>query len=281
MQPGYSQAACRDSARSGYLRASTGSSTSCCGLRTTRCWSARSPVSWPSPPQCTSREESTGTVRCLQRARPRHGLRRLLLATTHSRGFSGRGAGMQSQPQGGLHVAIIMDGNGRWATRRGLPRVAGHRAGVETVRRIVEHAPEAGIARLTLYAFSSDNWTRPAAEVQSIFWLMRAYLRLETKRLNKRGVKLQMIGRRDRLPQVLLREIERAESATSLGPCLHLRVALDYSSRDAIAQAAAIAGRSHSHAERATPDQVRLTLAEALTQHSSDVDLLIRTGGEK
>ncbi len=188
---------------------------------------------------------------------------------------------MQSQPQGGLHVAIIMDGNGRWATRRGLPRVAGHRAGVETVRRIVEHAPEAGIARLTLYAFSSDNWTRPAAEVQSIFWLMRAYLRLETKRLNKRGVKLQMIGRRDRLPQVLLREIERAESATSLGPCLHLRVALDYSSRDAIAQAAAIAGRSHSHAERATPDQVRLTLAEALTQHSSDVDLLIRTGGEK
>ena len=188
---------------------------------------------------------------------------------------------MQSQPQGGLHVAIIMDGNGRWATRRGLPRVAGHRAGVEAVRHIVEHAPEAGIARLTLYAFSSDNWTRPAAEVRSIFWLMRAYLRLETKRLKQRGVKLQMIGRRDRLPQLLLCEIEQAEFATSQGSCLHLRVALDYSSRDAIARAAAIAGKAHSPVEQATPDHFRLTLAETLTQHSSDVDLLIRTGGEK
>src|SRR5205814_3839383 len=93
---------------------------------------------------------------------------------------------VRAQPRPG-HVAIIMDGNGRWATRRGLPRVAGHRAGVETVRRIVEQAPGVGIARLTLYAFSSDNWNRPAAEVQSIFWLMRAYLRLETKKLRERG----------------------------------------------------------------------------------------------
>src|SRR5438128_1035561 len=174
---------------------------------------------------------------------------------------------MQSQPQSGLHVAIIMDGNGRWATRRGLPRVTGHRAGVETVRRIVEHAPGVGIARLTLYAFSSDNWNRPALEVKSIFWLMRAYLRLETSRLKQRGVKLQMIGRRDRLPQILLREIERAEFATAQGQYLHLRVAVDYSSRDAISRAAATASRAHSDTAPATADLLRLTLAEALTAH--------------
>jgi undecaprenyl diphosphate synthase len=110
-----------------------------------------------------------------------------------------------------MHVAIIMDGNGRWATRHGLPRVAGHRAGVDTVRRVVEHAPDLGIRRMTLYAFSSDNWKRPAQEVQSIFRLMRAYLRRETERLRQRGVRLQIIGRRDRLSKLLLREIERAE----------------------------------------------------------------------
>jgi len=118
---------------------------------------------------------------------------------------------MQSKFFEGLPVAIIMDGNGRWATRRGLPRVAGHRAGVAAVRRVVEHAPDVGINRLTLYAFSSDNWSRPAGEVQSIFRLMRAHLRLETERLRKAGVRLQIIGRRDRLPKLLLREIDQAE----------------------------------------------------------------------
>jgi undecaprenyl pyrophosphate synthase len=105
---------------------------------------------------------------------------------------------MQSEPRKGLHVAIIMDGNGRWATRRGLPRVAGHRAGVSAVRRVVERSLDLGIARLTLYAFSSDNWRRPAAEVQSIFWLLRAFLRLESERLRRRGVRLRVIGPRDR-----------------------------------------------------------------------------------
>jgi undecaprenyl diphosphate synthase len=133
-----------------------------------------------------------------------------------------------------MHVAIIMDGNGRWAMRRGLPRAASHRAGVGTVRRIVEHAPDLGIRRMTLYAFSSDNWRRPAQEVQSIFRLMRAYLRLETERLRQRGVRLQIIGRRDRIPKLLLREIERAEFQTSEGKYLHLRIAVDYSSREAI-----------------------------------------------
>ncbi|MGH9590568.1 MAG: di-trans,poly-cis-decaprenylcistransferase [Terracidiphilus sp.] len=185
---------------------------------------------------------------------------------------------MQSEIQNGLHVAIIMDGNGRWAARRGLPRVAGHRAGLATARRIVEHAPDVGIGRLTLYAFSSDNWSRPAAEVESIFWLLRAFLRLQTERLRVRGARLEAIGRRDRLPQAALRAIENAEWRTAAGRRLHLRVAIDYSSRNAIARAAATAfvGKLALDAETATP-----LLSEALTAGASDVDLLIRTGGEQ
>src|SRR6185437_11755898 len=129
-------------------------------------------------------------------------------------------------------------GNGRWAERRGLPRVAGHRAGVASVRRVVEHAVDTCISRLTLYAFSSDNWRRPASEVQGIFWLLRAFLRLETERLRRRGVRLQVIGRRDRLPKAVLCEIEKAKSITATGSSLSLCVAIDYSARDAITRAA-------------------------------------------
>jgi undecaprenyl diphosphate synthase len=178
----------------------------------------------------------------------------------------------------GLHVAIIMDGNGRWATRRGWPRVAGHRAGVAAVRRVVERAPELGIGRLTLYAFSSDNWRRPALEVQSIFSLIAAYLRIERERLKVVGARLEAIGRRDRLPTLLLREIERCESATALERRLHLRVAVDYSSRETIARAAAelvaVPG-TQSH------ETVEWGLTAALRAAGADVDLLIRTGGEK
>jgi undecaprenyl diphosphate synthase len=168
----------------------------------------------------------------------------------------------------GLHVAIIMDGNGRWATERGLPRVAGHRAGGAAARRVVEHALGAGVRCLTLYAFSSDNWRRPAFEVERIFWLLRAFLRMERERFRRRGVRLQAIGRRDRLPAVLLREIDAAEAATCEGSTLHLRVALDYSSRDAILRAAAQASSV-------------ACLGRHLTGGAGDVDLLIRTGGEK
>ena len=138
---------------------------------------------------------------------------------------------MKNENQPGLHVAIIMDGNGRWAARRGLPRIAGHRAGVSALRRVVESAPDLGIDRLTVYAFSSDNWRRPASEVQGIFWLLRAFLRLETERLRQQGARLQVIGRRDRLTEPILREIDKTESATLTGHRLHLRVAIDYSSR--------------------------------------------------
>jgi undecaprenyl diphosphate synthase len=187
---------------------------------------------------------------------------------------------MQSTEHKELHVAIIMDGNGRWATRRGLPRVAGHRAGVAAARSVVERAPDIGIHWLTLYAFSSDNWSRPADEVKSIFWLLRAFLRLETERLKQRGARLTVIGRRDRVPGSLLREIERAESATVNGKRLQLRVAIDYSSRDAIARAA---GASFACCNHRVPssDLVGHLLTQALAAESGDVDLLIRTGGEK
>ena len=188
---------------------------------------------------------------------------------------------MQSTSSLPRHVAIIMDGNGRWAARQGLPRVAGHRAGIAAVRRIVERASDAGIRCLTLYAFSSDNWRRPPAEVQSIFWLLRAFLRLETKRLLARGARLEMIGRRDRLPRPALRAIEDAERATGAGSGLHLRVAIDYSSRDAIARAAFSAADALGPRRYASPELFAPTLMRSLTADCGEVDLLIRTGGEK
>jgi undecaprenyl diphosphate synthase len=179
------------------------------------------------------------------------------------------------------HIAIIMDGNGRWAARRGLPRVAGHRAGIASVRRIVEHASDAGIRCLTLYAFSSDNWRRPSSEVQSIFWLLRAFLRLQTTRLRDRGARLEVIGRRDRLPTAALRAIENSERATASGTGLHLRVAIDYSSRDAIARAAFNAADALGPRRFMSPDLFGPMLMRSLTADCGDVDLLIRTGGEK
>jgi undecaprenyl diphosphate synthase len=152
-----------------------------------------------------------------------------------------------------LHVAIIMDGNGRWATRRGLPRAAGHRAGAEAVRRTVEAAPDLGIGALTLYAFSADNWNRPANEVAVLMRLFARYLRSETPQLAARGVRLSVIGRRDRLPTPLVTAIAAAEHATAGGTVLHLRIAVDYSGRAAIRAGAML----------------------------PDVDLLIRTGGEQ
>ena len=136
-----------------------------------------------------------------------------------------------------------MDGNGRWAIARGLTRSQGHHAGVETVRRVAGAAPDHGIGALTLYAFSCDNWRRPPAEVATLMGLLRLYLRTETARLKKDGVRVTAIGRRDRLPRGLAAEIGRAEEATANGDALHLRFAIDYSSRDAILKAAAAAHR--------------------------------------
>src|SRR3974390_2249063 len=180
---------------------------------------------------------------------------------------------MQRGFQHGLHIAIIMDGNGRGAARRGLPRVAGHRAGIASVRRIVERASDVGIGCLTLYAFSSDNWRRPPAEVERIFWLLRAFLRLETARLRERGARLQVIGRRDRLPRAALSAIESSEHATAQGTGLHLRVAIDYSSRDAIARAAFSAADALGPRRFMSPDLFGPMLMRSLTADCGEVDL--------
>ena len=180
-----------------------------------------------------------------------------------------------------LHVALIMDGNGRWATSRGLPRICGHRAGVLAVRRVVQRAVEQRIRQLTLYAFSSDNWRRPAPEVQGIFGLLRIYLRKEVQRLREHGVRLQIIGRRDRLPQDVLSGIEEAEAKTAIGGRLRLCIAIDYSSRNAISQIAARALTSTANQMATGEDHVNRLLVDAMARDSRDVDLLIRTGGEK
>jgi undecaprenyl diphosphate synthase len=179
--------------------------------------------------------------------------------------------------QAGLHVAIIMDGNGRWATRRGLPRSAGHRAGVDAARRVVEAASELGIATLTLFAFSSDNWRRPREEVSALMALLRQYLAAELRRLVDSGTRLTMIGRRDRLPDGMSAEIAAAERASAAGTRLDLRIAVDYSSRDAIAGAAA------RWLNESSPSRDAFTglLAGPGCASGADVDLLIRSGGEK
>ncbi len=145
---------------------------------------------------------------------------------------------MRQSTSDGLHAAIIMDGNGRWASTRGLPRVAGHRAGAEALRRTVEAAPDLGIGILTVYAFSSDNWRRPQPEVSALMKMFHTYLRREQAKCVDKGVRVSVIGRRDRLPPLLLPVIDECESATALGERLHLRLAVDYSSRDTILAAA-------------------------------------------
>jgi undecaprenyl diphosphate synthase len=178
-----------------------------------------------------------------------------------------------------LHVAIIMDGNGRWAIERGLPRAAGHRAGVEAVRRVVEAAPAHGIATLTLYAFSAANWSRPAGEVRELFALLRDYLGSETARCVGRGVRLGVIGRRDRLSAVLRGAIAAAETATAGGRTLHLRLALDYSARESILRAAQ--GVRPGQPITATAFEQLLAQAEGGAAPVAPVDLLIRSGGEQ
>jgi undecaprenyl diphosphate synthase len=179
----------------------------------------------------------------------------------------------------GLHVACIMDGNGRWATSRNMPRVAGHRAGVETVRAIVEAAPGFGIGTLTLYAFSSDNWQRPRREVAALLDLLKQYIRRETERCVRDGVRVSFIGRRDRLSDNVVRSMEQMEAATLAGRNLHLRVAVDYSSRDAILRAAARVPTG-VEIER---DQFLHLLADGdpAVIRPRYVDLMVRTGGEQ
>jgi undecaprenyl diphosphate synthase len=175
-----------------------------------------------------------------------------------------------------LHVAIISDGNGRWATARGLPRSAGHRAGAQTARAIIAAAPKMGIHTLTLFALSSANWKRPQAEVAGILRILHEYLLTETQHCIDEGIRLSIIGRRDRLSSHLRRTVVDSEDATARGMRLHLRLAVDYSARNAIYSAARRFYKSTELSEEAFAD----VMAEA-RGGAADVDLLIRTGGEQ
>jgi undecaprenyl diphosphate synthase len=179
----------------------------------------------------------------------------------------------------GIHVAIIMDGNGRWATERGRPREWGHRHGAEAVRGVVEAALDLGIGTLTMYAFSSANWQRPSAEVSVLMMLLGRYLRSETVELEEKGVRLQVVGRRDRISPRLLSAIEQAEHETAGGRRLLLRLAVDYSSRDLLLQAI----RTASIASDIERQDMAALLGRAMHGGgpAPDVDLLIRTGGER
>jgi len=165
------------------------------------------------------------------------------------------------------HLAIIMDGNGRWASSRGRPRWMGHVRGAHTVREVVAHSARAGVEQLTLYAFSSDNWKRPREEVGFLFDLFASHIDRQLTDLVKNGIRFSMIGRRDRLPRALVAAIADAEQRTAAGRRMHLRVAIDYSSRESIQGALALAP-----ALRGVPDGATIL---------PPVDLLLRTGGER
>ncbi|HXE14924.1 MAG TPA: polyprenyl diphosphate synthase [Bryobacteraceae bacterium] len=168
-----------------------------------------------------------------------------------------------------FHLAVIMDGNGRWAQRRGLPRLAGHHAGERALRRVVKAAAESGISTLTAYAFSSDNWNRPREEVQGLMFLLQTHLARSVELSKEHGVRISIIGRRDRISGDVRSAIEQAEAETEPQSRLHLRLAIDYSSRDVLLAALRNAGS----------DLNRQSVSQCLG--ASDVDLLIRTGGEQ
>jgi undecaprenyl diphosphate synthase len=176
-----------------------------------------------------------------------------------------------------LHVAIICDGNGRWGTSKGLPRSAGHRAGAEAASRVIQCAPHLGIHTLTLFALSAANWKRPKAEIDTILGILGKYLLEETEHCLDAGIRLSIIGRRDRVPGMLRDAITEAEGLTSNGKRLHLRLAIDYSARQTIYQAASKFYKVKDLSSDAFAD----LLSEVQRGGSTDVDLLIRTGGEQ
>lgn len=185
----------------------------------------------------------------------------------------------------GTHVAIIMDGNGRWAQSRGMPRTAGHLAGVKAVRRVVEAATAHGISTLSLYAFSSDNWKRPGTEVNALMHLLEKFMRAEQATCVRNGVRIEVIGRRDRIPSRVCDAIVATERATCAGTTLRLRLAIDYSSRDEMVRAAASTPRTRPEFARALAGELApggaREYAQDQAEPAQDVDLVIRTGGDQ
>ncbi|HET9105906.1 MAG TPA: polyprenyl diphosphate synthase [Steroidobacteraceae bacterium] len=178
-----------------------------------------------------------------------------------------------------LHVAIIMDGNGRWAQRRGLPRSAGHVHGAKAVNGIVEAAVRFGIGTLTLYAFSSDNWGRPSLEVDALMRLLQRYLTTETRQCIEQSIRINVIGRRDRLRPSLVRAIEQSERLTAGCSRMQLRIAIDYSSHHSILEAARRAARDDTLSHESF--EALLAQVDHSVPAAGAVDLLIRTGGEQ
>lgn len=180
------------------------------------------------------------------------------------------------------HVAVIMDGNGRWAKARGLPRVAGHQRGAEAVRRVVEGAKELGISYLTLYAFSSENWKRPATEVDDLMGLLRVYLRRELAELHRNNVRVRFIGDREKLAPDIVELIETSEEHTDGNTDLTFVIAMNYGSRNEIVQAAKLAAQDVLENRISLDDLDEDHFAKYL--HTADIpdpDLLIRTSGEQ
>ena len=181
-----------------------------------------------------------------------------------------------------VHVAIIMDGNGRWAKQRGLPRAAGHRQGMEAVRATVEASKDLGIGYLTLYGFSSENWKRPKSEIRDLMGLLRLYLRREIRQLHESGVRLRFIGNRDRLAGDIVRLIEDSEALTRANARLNLTIALSYGSRDEILQAVREAAIKVQAGEFAIDQMDEHAFSRMLsTAEIPDPDLVIRTSGEQ
>ncbi len=186
---------------------------------------------------------------------------------------------IENDGHGGLHVAIIMDGNGRWAERRGLPRPAGHHEGTSAVRRVVEAAPDLGIDLLTLYAFSSDNWRRPQKEVSNLMELFEKFLTDAREDCVKQGVRITVMGRRDRVPRLVSGAISGMEEATRAGTRLHVRLAMDYSARDAILEAARLFHCPNGNGREVFARCLGHVIHAG--EAARDVDLLIRTGGDQ
>ncbi|MGQ3113127.1 MAG: polyprenyl diphosphate synthase [Brevundimonas sp.] len=189
--------------------------------------------------------------------------------------------GRSVSPVGPRHVAIIMDGNGRWAKARGLPRVMGHREGVKALKRTVEAAPRLGLQCMTVFGFSTENWSRPADEVSDLMGLVRNYLTRDVDRMEREGVRLRVLGRRRGLPADIVEIIERAEARTAQNTRFILQVAFNYGGRADIVDAV------QRHVERVMAGEIRGPLDEKTlgaglsTAGAPDVDLIIRTSGEK
>lgn len=188
----------------------------------------------------------------------------------------------EQQPPVPRHIAIIMDGNGRWAQKRGLPRTLGHRQGAETVRRVVEAAADAGVKYLTLFGFSTENWSRPPDEVRELMSLMRHYVRGNVADLHKNGVRLRIIGERERIDADVLEIVEQAEQLTSTNDRLHLTIAFSYGARQEIVMAARKLA-ADVQAGKLIPEEIDASTVNSalLTADLPDPDLLIRTSGEQ